>query len=333
MTSAKQENIPTPPAETAAGGGSEGGAGLSLGERLRRARSAKGVSLAQAAEAIRIHATTLAALEENNREGLPAQVYTRGFIRIYASYLGLDPDEALRLHIEEQGLPAAATTEKINIQQIMAAESMAEAPRRITGNHVFILLLLLVLAFVGYWAYTSQSRIGETDDTMAEKGIFDPLADEMTTPEAAAPTELPELPQALLAPASAPADSASNGEPEPTVGSVPEPPATGESNDGAEEPVATPPAGSEETAPDAEAATEALHLLEAYFTEDTWLRVKIDDEPARQLFFEAGASRQWRADERIEMRIGNAGGVDLVFDGTPLPALGPSGQVVNLDLP
>ncbi|HET98750.1 MAG TPA: helix-turn-helix domain-containing protein, partial [Desulfurivibrio alkaliphilus] len=129
-----------------------------LGEKLRRARSAKGVSLEEAAAATRIHLSSLEALEGKPSRHLPAPVFTRGFVRIYASYLGLDPDQALRLHIEEQGLPAAATTDKVNIQELLASEDMAEAPRSLTGNHVFILLLLLVLGFLAYWGFNSYFR-------------------------------------------------------------------------------------------------------------------------------------------------------------------------------
>lgn len=129
-----------------------------LGQKLRQTRNTKGLSLAEAAAATRIHAATLEALEENNRQGLPAPVFSRGFVRIYAAYLGLDPEEALRLHIQEQKLPTAATTEKIHIDEVLTAQSMAAPPRRLTGNHVFILLVLLVALFLAYWAYSNYLR-------------------------------------------------------------------------------------------------------------------------------------------------------------------------------
>ncbi|MDZ7641039.1 MAG: DUF4115 domain-containing protein [Desulfurivibrio sp.] len=327
---------------------------LSLGERLRQARSAKGASLMEAGEALRIHATTLAALEEDNREALPAPVYTRGFIRIYASYLGLDPEQALQQHIEEQGLPATATTQKVNIQEIMTAESMAEAPRRVTGNHVFALLLLLVLGFLGYWSYNSYYRSSESPPLVQQEIFQQQPTETAKAPPASVIPVIPQPPQVAVdnivngeqtTPEGAEntaAETVNNIKPqpititEPETGDNPEPlpeSPTPEPAAGTEEPQpATFPATTEPAAAQEE-ATEAGHQLEIRFTEDTWLRIQIDDQPTRELFFEAGASHSWEAEEEIELRIGNAGGVEVIFDGTPMPSLGPSGRVINLRLP
>ncbi len=80
-------------------------------------------------------------------------------------------------------------------------------------------------------------------------------------------------------------------------------------------------------------APEFSQVLVARFTEDTWLRVQLDDEPPRQLFFQPGDTHTWRAHEKMELRIGNAGGVELSLNDNPLPSLGRSGQTVNLRLP
>ncbi len=176
-----------------------------LGEKLRRARSGKGISLEEAAAATRIHAATLAALEENNQRLLPAQVFTRGFVRIYAGYLGLDPDQALRQHIKEQGLPTSSTTEKINIQEIMASESMAEAPRGLTGNHVLLLLLLLTLGFFLYWGYNSFFRPQATSEFYLPHAIYEEQLDNAVAPEEPAP---PFLNQNVEEPRPAPEETA-----------------------------------------------------------------------------------------------------------------------------
>jgi len=69
------------------------GEALGIGERLRNAREAKGLTLTAAESLTRIRATYLLALEEERFDRLPASVYTRGFLRTYALALGLDPDE------------------------------------------------------------------------------------------------------------------------------------------------------------------------------------------------------------------------------------------------
>ncbi len=68
-----------------------------LGLIFRQARLRKGVSLTQAQQATKIRQSFLTALEEENYSILPPPVYVRGFIKIYASYLKLDPPEMVRL--------------------------------------------------------------------------------------------------------------------------------------------------------------------------------------------------------------------------------------------
>ncbi len=59
------------------------------------AREARGLSLSTAAEQIRIRSVYLAAIEEENWSTIGAPVYIRGFIRTYARFLGMDPEEAV----------------------------------------------------------------------------------------------------------------------------------------------------------------------------------------------------------------------------------------------
>jgi cytoskeletal protein RodZ len=68
-----------------------------LGETLRQARLDKGVSLAEAARDTRIRRSYLEALEAEDLASLPPAVYTRGFVRSYAEYLGLDAQAMVEL--------------------------------------------------------------------------------------------------------------------------------------------------------------------------------------------------------------------------------------------
>ena len=65
---------------------------MTLGETLRAARERKGIALDQASEDTRIREKFLRALESDDAQSLPGAVYTRGFLRNYAEYLGLDVD-------------------------------------------------------------------------------------------------------------------------------------------------------------------------------------------------------------------------------------------------
>src|SRR6187401_3848479 len=80
-------------------------AGPSLPERLVAARERKGVDLYRAERDTKIRARYLAALERGDWRELPGSVYTKGFLRNYALYLGLDPDDVLLTWRRERGDP------------------------------------------------------------------------------------------------------------------------------------------------------------------------------------------------------------------------------------
>src|SRR5215510_8037630 len=65
----------------------------SFGEELRREREIRGISLKEIADATKISKRFLEAIEKNDHRTLPAPVFTRGFVREYARYLGLNADD------------------------------------------------------------------------------------------------------------------------------------------------------------------------------------------------------------------------------------------------
>lgn len=69
--------------------------GSSAGALLRRQRENRGLSLESAAEATKIGKNYLAALENDRYADLPSPAYLKGFLRTYAAYLGLDPEQLI----------------------------------------------------------------------------------------------------------------------------------------------------------------------------------------------------------------------------------------------
>lgn len=68
--------------------------------------------------------------------------------------------------------------------------------------------------------------------------------------------------------------------------------------------------------------------------EPSWIRVQPDEGRATEELLPAGASREWSAERRFLVTIGNAGGVELALNGKALPPLGPKGTVIQrLELP
>lgn len=121
----------------------------SLPERLYAARERKGVDLYRAERDTKIRARYLAALERGDYRELPGAVYTKGFLRNYALYLGLDPDEILGQWRRERGDTGPA-------QPVIAVPRPLVAPRRgltfSPGVLVAALLTVVVLLVGGYLA-------------------------------------------------------------------------------------------------------------------------------------------------------------------------------------
>lgn len=66
---------------------------LIIGQTLRNRRLQRNLTLETIAKDTRIHSRFLKSLEEEKWEEFPARIYLQGFLRQYASYLGLDGDE------------------------------------------------------------------------------------------------------------------------------------------------------------------------------------------------------------------------------------------------
>ncbi|OAQ20461.1 helix-turn-helix domain-containing protein [Thermosulfurimonas dismutans] len=66
-----------------------------LGQYLREAREMRGLSLEEVAQETKINKVFLEALENEDWDSLPAEIYVRGYLRSYAEAVGLDPKEVL----------------------------------------------------------------------------------------------------------------------------------------------------------------------------------------------------------------------------------------------
>ncbi len=87
--------------------GADNELGSSFGGWLRRQREAREISLREVAERTKISLRYLEAMEEDRFEVLPAPVFAKGFLREYARYVGLSPDEVVNHYLSVQE-PAVA---------------------------------------------------------------------------------------------------------------------------------------------------------------------------------------------------------------------------------
>lgn len=126
-----------------------------LGERLRAAREARELSLAEVAEATRIPVNYLAALEEESLDVFTSALHARGFLRNYATFLNLDPEEALTLHDQVRGHP--------NPKKASAAVPSPVTVRRgpsLWGTDLLLgLVVVALLALAGYSVYLRQNHV------------------------------------------------------------------------------------------------------------------------------------------------------------------------------
>lgn len=121
-----------------------------VGETLQLARERKGVDLYRAERDTKIRLHYLAALEDGDWEELPAPVYTKGFLRNYAIYLGLEPDEIVDRWRDEMEQMRTATRVAVAPPPMPLAEP---GGRRLTispGMIVAALLVVAIVAFLGY---------------------------------------------------------------------------------------------------------------------------------------------------------------------------------------
>lgn len=133
-----------------------------LGEVLRTAREAKGVDLTRAERETKIRSRYLSALERSEYRELPGAVYTRGFLRNYGVYLGLDPEYLIDLYRLET---ATQTTERPTVpappRPIAARRSRAfvVTPGAVVASILTILVGVLVV-WLG-WEFVNFARTPE----------------------------------------------------------------------------------------------------------------------------------------------------------------------------
>ncbi len=130
-----------------AGRGVTADLGPSLPERLYSARERKGVDLYRAERDTKIRARYLGALERGDYKELPGAVYTKGFLRNYALYLGLDPEDVLlqwrRERTDGKELPPA----------IVVPKPIAAPRKGMSFSPGLVVAALLTVAIVAFGAY------------------------------------------------------------------------------------------------------------------------------------------------------------------------------------
>jgi Helix-turn-helix domain len=137
-----------------------------VGERLRDAREIRGVDLHRVERDTKIRIKYLAALEDGEFSEFPGDVYARGFLRNYATYLGLDADEMEEDWRLEAGAAVPARPTFVGPQPMRMG-------RRIVFQraHVVMAMVAVIVLVVGsYFGYQLSRYLSYPTIAVASAG-------------------------------------------------------------------------------------------------------------------------------------------------------------------
>jgi cytoskeleton protein RodZ len=181
-----------------------------VGQQLRAARKARGISVSDAAKSLKLSPWQVEALEADDWSSLPCNTIIRGFVRNYARLLNLNSD-SLMTALDRLQMPQPPELK-------MPAGTPVSLPQEGTVDRrdyarVLVGLIVLALAVVAYffvpvelWQSTLASLKAATQSSkVVAKNVAVPAADEIKTPDApvvpAVTSERPETTDEPVAPA------------------------------------------------------------------------------------------------------------------------------------
>jgi len=116
-----------------------------FGLHLKHERELRGVSLEEIAESTRIHIRFLKALENNDLDQLPGEVFIKGYIRSYARVIGFDSEEMVNVYDESVGRSRKEEPEKV----ATVNDKPPSGKNRVAG-YIFGGAALVAIVWLGY---------------------------------------------------------------------------------------------------------------------------------------------------------------------------------------
>jgi cytoskeleton protein RodZ len=313
---------------------------------MRREREMRGVSLDDIADATKIGTRLLRALEEEHFELLPGGIFNKGFVRAYSKYLGLNEEEAVADYLEAAGETAPDPRVIAEQNSSRIDRSGGEfGPSRQAGFPIIpvLILLLLIAAGAGGWQiYQERQR-----DREAKRQAVTAAGSVSSAPSAA------NSPAAMTTTSTLPDASANKAEPQSATTAAPPNSAatTNRSTSGtidlnaagakngdatsAKQAVSSSAtqraAASGATSPGA--ATNSAPALGTQTFEVTvrakdsaWISIKSDGRFAVRGIIRSPDVKTVRASDQVVVWTGNAGAVEVSFNGQPVPLAGGPNQ-------
>lgn len=295
-----------------------------FGERMQREREMRGISLEEIAESTKIGARMLRALEEEDFEKLPGGIFNKGFVRAYSKYLGLDEEQAVADFMaaiaEKQRkkteanvaagveVPSSRSDRISNIYQAAALTSAEEAgPDFSRGIRLAVIVLVILGVFAGL-GWLVWNRLHLSESVPAQKDVA-------PVKTVSAPTVAPQQVRT------------SSANPAPTDATA------GANNAGTQSsaivPAATPNAPGPVAPQTAVPAGRFTVRLEA--RQLSWVNVKVDGKNLSQELLQPHTTREFTAEKDLVVKLGNAAGVNVRFNGSPVLVPSTDGKTLTLN--
>jgi cytoskeleton protein RodZ len=294
----------------------------SFGDRLRKEREDRGITLDDIALTTKIGTRLLRALEEEKFDQLPGGIFNKGFVRAYARHVGIDEDQAIADYISAVGgvelkgmpdLPNGANAPErgpgpVAVQQIHAAreDRTNEPAAAIPWGLLAIALLLIALAFASWSYYHREQRLNlnrvpsqpQVEGADVPGAIGGTTADrDPTTVSIAAHPITPVPPSGTQFPSAARAVQQAAA-------------------------LATLTAGTP--------GTFAVLLKEDEESDECWVSITVDGNLAYEAILVAPTQKLIVAKNEVVVKAGNVGALDFFFNGKKLTAQGDYGKVKTL---
>lgn len=315
----------------------------SLGQALREEREGRGISLEEVASSTKIVLRYLEALEADRLDRMPGGFFVRGIIRGYAKAVGLDPDEVLNRYKAAGMLEPAEAAEKRPFPLLPSRPAARVEPAAASPP----------TAPPAPPAPPRPAAAGPEPALKAEEppAIDKPssavLIDEAPKPRLSAADRRRILAWAwrglaavllviiiiLIWPRGGRDQGQTPSGQAPAGAALKPPPAaadgTGLATAASSEPAAAP-GGQDlpQPIPVVEKIPPGL-TIEIEFQAETWIHVRTDGEIKIDGIFPPGSTARARADSRLLIHTGNAGGFTFRLNGRPAKPLGRSGQVLT----
>jgi cytoskeleton protein RodZ len=266
----------------------------SPGTILRRCREFHGITLEEASESTKIGISHLKALEDDRIREFANQAYLKGFLRIYATYLGLNSEDVSRMYEKLFGVKG----EKPDPTKTQT--SPAHVPPRMISLKKLLLPALILTAILIVATFFKQS----------------PTSSRPPSQTAVATTSA----QAVAA-VHAVQSSASDIKTEPRTKSLnlekksinqPEPEVT--------------------VTPKRLPEISGGFILKIKATQNGTLAAMVDGSGAQQYELTIGDVIEWKAEKKVALDLSNGGGVDVELNGKPYKSLGPAGKPVYVEI-